>query len=98
MVAKATSHGKTNSANNAQSAQMFSHFQRVMRRVGVAKLPLSTPAPNASVAAPVEAINNMANGMIIADRDNSFVYICPCWYVNLADGNLPGCREKNTTC
>src|SRR5947207_3286876 len=46
-AARATIHGRTNIASTAQSAHTFSHFQRVMKRVGVAKLPLSTPAPNA---------------------------------------------------
>lgn len=35
-----------------------------MNRVGVAKLPLSTPAPNASVAAPEDAIRKTADGII----------------------------------
>jgi hypothetical protein len=33
----------------------------------VAKLPLSTPAPNASVAAPEDAIKNIAAGIIAVE-------------------------------
>jgi len=63
-VARATTHGRTNIANTAQRAQTFSHFQRFMNRVGVAKLPLSMPAPSASVAAPEDAIRKTADGII----------------------------------
>ena len=63
-MAKATTQGRTNIANSAQSPHTFSHFQRFMKRVGVAKLPLSTPAPSASVAAPEDAIRKTADGII----------------------------------
>src|SRR2546430_15599883 len=53
-----------NIANTAQSAHTFSHFQRSMKRVGVAKLPLSMPAPNASIAAPEDPIIKVAIGAI----------------------------------
>src|SRR5207248_7272818 len=53
-----------NIPNTAQSAHTFSHFQRSMKRVGVAKLPLSMPAPSASIAAPEDPIIRVAIGGI----------------------------------
>src|SRR3954468_15718710 len=54
-----------NIPNTAQSAQTFSHRHRSMKRVGVAKLPLSMPAANASIAAPEDPIIRLAIGAIM---------------------------------
>ena len=46
MVRNASSQGAMSSATTAQTAQMFSHFHRVVYFVGAAKLPFTRPAIN----------------------------------------------------
>src|SRR5438552_901799 len=71
-----------NIPNTAQSAHTFSHFQRSMKRVGVAKLPLSMPAPSASIAAPEDPIIRVAIGAIGFASDERLVYRAPRSPVN----------------
>jgi hypothetical protein len=65
-----------------------------MKRVGVAKLPLSAPALKAKVAAPADAINKVASGMNLADRGERFVYPGACSRVNAALTEI-SLREKS---
>src|SRR5437764_13424684 len=86
-VTRATLQGSTNIANTAHSAHTFSHFQRFMKRVGVAKLPLSMPAPRASIAALEDPTRRVANGMValaaLLDANERFVvrlmHLCQSW-------------------
>jgi hypothetical protein len=49
-----------------------------MKRVGVAKLPLSTPAPSASVAAPEDAIKKAVSVIVsYGSGGESFIYAAP---------------------
>src|SRR5438552_1403603 len=47
IVRNASSQGVMKRATTAQTAQIFSHFHRVVHLVGAAKLPFTRPAANA---------------------------------------------------
>ena len=72
MVRNASSQGVMKSATTAQTAQMFSHFHRVVYLVGAAKLPFTRPAASAINTPKLTSLTHrLQEAGIIAQRNRA---------------------------